>query len=114
MLAALAGGQEDKPLKAGTARFGDPTSTGRNLQNYIYGVVKTVGTDQLILDKTEFGDGQPFKLIPKTKYMRDGEPSKLNEFKVGDKVFVQIKKDKKTGDMIAKAVVTGVASEALP
>jgi len=109
------GAQEGNPTKAGTARFGDPTSTGRNLQNYIYGVVRNVSKDELILDKTEFGDGHPFKLIPKTKYVRDGKPSKLNDFKVGDKVFVQIKKDKKTGDMIAKSVVTGVASEeALP
>ena len=40
--------------------------------------------------------------------------AELADLKVGDKVFVQIKKDKKTGDMIAKSVVTGVASEALP
>jgi hypothetical protein len=106
--------QQNKPRPTGTARFGDPTGTAHHLQNYIYGVVKKIGKDQVVLDKTEFGDDQPFKLEPKTKYVRDGKPGKLDDFKVGEKVFVQMKKDKKTGDMIAKTVVTGVASEALP
>ncbi len=114
ILASFAGAQDAKRTKAGTARFGDPTSTGRHLQNYIYGVVKKIGKEEIILDKTEFGDDQPFKLAPNTKYVQDGKVGKLDDLKVGDKVFVQIKKDKKTGDMIAKSVVTGLASEALP
>lgn len=98
------------PAKPETARFGNPTSTARTLQSYIYGVVKKIGPSELTLDKTEFGDDQPFKLEPKTKYVRDGKPSTLSNLKVGDKVFVDMKRDKKTGEMIAKKVVTGVAA----
>jgi hypothetical protein len=99
---------------AKTARFGDPTSTAQHLQNYVYGVVKKVGKDQLVLDKTMFGDDQPFRIEPKTKYIYDGRTGKLEDFKPGDKVFVQIKKDKKTGDMIAARVVSGLPSTELP
>jgi hypothetical protein len=98
----------DKPPRAETARFGDPTSTGRHLQGYVVGVLKKVGKDELILDKTEFGDAQTFKLEPKTKYQNNGKPSQLADLKVGDQVFIDMKRDKKTGDMIAKKVVTGV------
>ena len=96
------------PPKTDTARFGDPTATGRTLQGYVSGVVKRVGTTELILDKTPYGDAQSFKLEPKTKYVRDGKPSKLADLKVGDEVFVDTKKEKKTGNLIAKKVVTGV------
>src|SRR5215475_2252514 len=89
LLASLIGGQEATLPKAGTARFGDPTATGRNLQNYIYGVVKNISKNELVLDKTAFGNDQSFKLMPKTKYVRDGKPTKLEDFKAGDKVFVQ-------------------------
>ena len=100
--------QQHEPPKAGTARFGDPTATARTLQGYLYGVVKKIGTNELVLDKTEFGDAQVFKLEPKTKYIHDGKPSKLADLKVGDMVFVDAKKDKKTGERTARKVVTGV------
>ena len=100
--------QQHEPPKAGTARFGDPTGTARTLQGYLYGVVKKIGTNELVLDKTEFGDAQVFKLEPKTKYVHDGKPSKLADLKVGDMVFVDAKKDKKTGERTARRVVTGV------
>ncbi|HEV2493328.1 MAG TPA: hypothetical protein VG204_09700 [Terriglobia bacterium] len=103
-----AGQGPDAPPKADTARFGDPTSTGRHLQGYVYGVIKKIGHDELILDKTEYGDGQSFKLQPKTKYVRDGKAGKLAELKTGESVFIDVKKDKKTGDMIAKKVVLGL------
>ncbi len=112
--ASVFSAQQNKPPKAGTARFGDPTSTAQHLQDYIYGVVKKVEKDKLVLDKTEFGDDQPFRLEPKTKYVYDGNPGKLQDLKTGDKVFVQIKRDKKTGDMIARRVVTGVPSGGAP
>lgn len=96
------------PPKTDNARFGDPTATGRTLQGYVSGVVKKVGAKELILDKTPYGDAQSFKLEPKTKYVRDGKPSKLGDLKVGDEVFVDTKKEKKTGNLIAKKVVTGV------
>ncbi|HKS95953.1 MAG TPA: hypothetical protein VJV74_07435 [Terriglobia bacterium] len=103
-----AGQGPDSPPKADTARFGDPTSTGRNLQGYVYGVIKKIGHDELILDKTEYGDGQSFKLQPKTKYVRDGKPGKLADLKAGQGVFIDVKKEKKTGDLIAKKVVLGL------
>ena len=91
-----------------TARFGDPTGTARALQSYIYGVVKKVGTAELVLDKTEFGDAQVFKLEAKTKYIHDGKPSALDKLKTGDEVWLDIKRDKKSGDMTVKKVVTGI------
>jgi len=100
--------QEHDPPKAGTARFGNPTGTGRTLQGYLYGVVKKIGTNELVLDKTEFGDAQVFKLEPKTRYVHDGKSSKLADLKVGDMVFVDARKDKKTGERTARKVVTGV------
>jgi len=100
--------QQHEPPKAGTARFGDPTGTARTLQGYLYGVVKKIGANELVLDKTQFGDAQVFKLEPKTKYVHDGKPSKLADLKVGDMVFVDAKKDKKTGERTARRVVTGV------
>lgn len=92
------------------ARFGNPTSTARALQDYIYGVIKKVDTGELILEKTKFGVDQTIKLEPKTKFIRDGKPSSLPELKLGDDVFVQTKKDKKTGDTVAKKVVSGAVT----
>lgn len=102
-----AGQGPDAPPKAETARFGDPTSTARNLQGYVYGVIKKIGHDELIVDKTEYGDGQSFKLQPKTKYVRDGKAGNLADLKAGEGVFIDMRKDKKTGGMIAKKVVVG-------
>ncbi|HLW79480.1 MAG TPA: hypothetical protein VKU44_07760 [Terriglobia bacterium] len=98
----------EQPPLPDNGRFGDPTTKGQNLRGFIYGVVKKVGKHELILDKTPFGDAQSFKLEPKTKYLRDGKSSKLAEFKAGDQVFVDVKKEKKSGGMIAKKVVAGV------
>lgn len=95
-------------VKSDTARFGNPTGLARTLQGYIYGVVKKVDKGAIILDKTEFGDDQPFKLEPKTKFVRDGKPARLSDFKPGDMIFVKVKKDKKTHEMFAERVVTGV------
>jgi hypothetical protein len=107
----LAGGaaqQPHEPPTAATGRFGNPTGTARTLQGYVYGVVKKIGKGDLVLDKTAFGDAQTFKLEPKTKYVHGGKPSKLADLKVGDMVYVDAKKDKKTGEMTARRVVTGV------
>lgn len=103
-----------QPTKAGTGRFGNPTSTARIFQDYIYGVVKKIDKSELVLEKTVSGVDEVFKLDPKIKFIRDGKPSTLEDFKVGDKVFVERKKDKKTGDMVAKKVVTGLAATQLP
>jgi uncharacterized protein DUF5666 len=93
-----------------TARFGNPTSIARIYQDYVYGVVKKIDAkgNELILDKTLFGDDQTFKLQSKTKFIHDGKPSHLGQLKVGDEVYVKVHKNKKTGEMTARKVVSGV------
>ena len=101
----------DEPTRPpDNARFGDPTDTARNLQNYVYGVVSKVETADLICDKTEFGDAQAFKLTKKTRVIRDGKRAEPDDLKAGDKVWIKIKTDKKTGDITALRVVAGVLS----
>ncbi len=89
------------------ARFGIPTATARPYQDYLYGVLKKLDKDSIVLEKTRFGVDQTIKLLPKTKFIRDGKESSLRELKVGDDVWVETKKEKKTGDMVAKKVLTG-------
>ncbi len=109
-----AGLGQANPDKPETARFGNPTSTARVFQDYVYGVVKKVDKKELVLDKTVSGVVQVFKLEPKTKFIYDGKPSTLDNLKIGDNVYVEVKKDKKTGDMVAKKVVTGLAATQVP
>jgi hypothetical protein len=99
---------QTEPAKPGEPRFGNPTSTGRALQDYVYGVIKHIEKEGLIVDKTPYGDGQNFKLDHKTKFVHDGKPSTFEALKVGDKVWIDVKVEKKTRQMIAKKVVTGV------
>lgn len=104
-------GRADSPAQPpDNARFGNPTDTARNLQNYVYGVVKSVAPAEMICDKTEFGDDQAFKLDKKTKFLRDGKRAAATDLKAGDKVWVKIRKEKKTGDLVALRVVAGVLS----
>jgi hypothetical protein len=104
-------GRADSPAQPpDNARFGDPTDTARNLQNYVYGVIKRVGSTEMICDKTEFGDDQAFKLDKKTRFLRDGKPAAAANLKAGDKVWVKIRREKKTGDLVALRVVAGVLS----
>ena len=107
LLAAPALGQQE-PIKADTGRFGNPTSIARQYQNYEYGVIKTIDKHQMVLEKTKYGIDQTFKFDGKTKFIRDGKHSKRKDLKVGDQVWVDTHKDKKTGDLIAKKVVTGI------
>lgn len=102
-------GAQTEPAKPGEPRFGNPTSTARAFQDYIYGVIKQINKEGLIVDKTSFGDGQSFKLDRKTKFVHDGKPSTFEGLKVGDKVWIDAKVDKKTHEMTAKRVVTGNA-----
>jgi hypothetical protein len=99
---------QTEPAKPGEPRFGNASSTGRAFQDYVYGVIKQIDKGDLIVDKTSFGDGQKFKLERKTKFIHDGKPSAFEDLKVGEKVWIDTKTDKKTGDMTAKKVVTGV------
>ena len=99
---------QDKPVKAGTARFGDPTSTARKYQNLLYGVIKTLDANGMVLEKTKSGIDQTFRFQPKTKFIHDDKPSSREDLKVGDQVYVDVREDKKTGDLYAKKVVTGI------
>jgi hypothetical protein len=107
LLAVPALGQEE-PIKADTARFGNPTSIARQYQNYEYGVIKSIDKHRMVLEKTKYGIDQTFKFDEKTKFIHDGKRSKRENLKVGDQVWVDTHKDKKTGDLIAKKVVTGI------
>ena len=98
---------QTEPAKPGEPRFGNATSTARVFQDYVYGVIKQIDKEGLILDKTSFGDAQKFKLDRKTRFIHDGKPSTFEDLKVGDKVWIDTKTDKKTGEMTAKKVVTG-------
>ena len=99
---------QNKPVKAGTARYGDPTGTARNYQNFLYGVIKTLDANGMVLEKTKVGIDQTFKFQPKTKFIHDNKPSSREDLKVGDQVYVDVHKDKKTGDLYAKKVVSGI------
>ncbi len=109
-LAATGLGQHTEPRRPDTARFGDPTSTARVFQDYLYGVIKHLDKSEMVLDKTKFGIDQTIKLDPKTKYLHDRKPSSFDRLAVGDQVWVQVKADKKTGEMTAKKVLTGVVA----
>lgn len=100
--------QTTEPRKPETARFGNPTTIARQLQDLFYGVIKGLDKNEMVLEKTKFGVDQTIKLKAKTKYIHDGETSTFNRLKVGDQVWLQIKNEKKTGDMIAEKVLSGV------
>jgi hypothetical protein len=108
MTASAAGQTGRDPIKTDNARFGDPTSIARVYQDYLYGVIKKIDKDEMVLEKTKFGVDQTLVLNSKTKYIRDGKPAAQDLLKVGDKVWVDVKTKKKTGEIIAKKVVTGV------
>lgn len=99
---------QDKPVKAGTARYGDPTGTARKYQNLLFGVIKTIDANGMVLEKTKVGIDQTLRFQPKTKFIHDDKPSLREDLKVGDQVYVDVHEDKKTGDLYAKKVVTGI------
>jgi len=108
LLMAVPGTAQDKPVKAETARFGDPTGIARKYQNFLYGVIKTLDANGMVLEKTKAGVDQTFKFQPKTKFIRDDKPSSRGDLKVGDQIYVEVHEDKKTGDLYAKRVVSGI------
>jgi hypothetical protein len=99
---------ENKPVKAGTARYGDPTSIARQYQNFLYGVIKTLDANGMVLEKTKVGIDQALRFQPKTKFIHDNKPSSREHLKVGDQVYVDVHRDKKTGDLYAKQVISGI------
>jgi hypothetical protein len=96
----------ESPGAAG--RLENSISVAGKYQNYIYGVVKKIGKDQIILDKTFFGNGQVFKLERNTRFVDNGKRSTKAKLKVGDMVWIDAKIKKKTDEKIARKVITGV------
>ena len=92
-----------------TGRLENSISIGGKYQNYIYGVVKEIKKNELILDKTTYGNDQAFKLEHNTKFIHNGKHSTLSELKIGDMVWIDAKVKKKTDEKIARKVITGVA-----
>ena len=83
-------------------------TAGNKFDTYLFGVVKEVSKDELILTKTKSGEDQTFKFNKKTKFIRDGKDSSLESVHLGDDVWVDVSTDKKTGNLIARKVITGV------
>ena len=100
----------DSPGAAG--RLENAISVAGKYQNYIYGVVKKIEKDQIILDKTRFGNGQVFKVERKTRFIDNGKRSTEANIKVGDMVWIDAKIKKKTNEKIARKVITGVGPKA--
>jgi hypothetical protein len=96
-----------------TDRLENAISVAGKYQNYIYGVVKKIGKDEIILDNTRFGNGQVFKLEHKTKYVDNGKSSTRANLKVGDMVWIDAKIKKKTEEKIARKVITGVGPKTI-
>jgi len=105
---------EKQPITSDTGRFGNASGISRKYEGYLYGVVKAKNPEALVLTKTKAGVEQDFKITKKTKFTLDGKASTYDKLKVGDSVYVDVDTDKKTGEMTARKVVTGVDIPSLP
>jgi len=115
VLAPMAGRAQKPPTMPGNGRYGNPDeSTSEVFKGYLYGVIKSIDANEIVLDKTKFGFDQTYKLDPKIKVIRDGKPSSRDTLKVGEPVYVQVKKGKKADEQIAKKILTGVVASKLP
>ena len=85
----------------------DGNTAGAKYVGFRYGVVKELNKDELVLTKTDAGMDQTFKITKKTKFIHDGKGSSLESLKLGDQVWVDAKEDKKTGELIARKVISG-------
>ena len=112
--AAAAPQSGNEPAKPDNVRFGDPSGTARKYENFLYGVIKELNPNELTLTKTKFGTDQSFKINKKTKFIQDGKASSFDKLKVGDRVFIDADPDRKTGDLIAKKIVSGVDIPSVP
>jgi hypothetical protein len=90
-----------------TVRSSGSGTAGAKYKDFLYGVVKVLNEDAMVLTKTKAGVDQTFKFNKKTKFIRDGKGSSLESLKLGDMVWVDVNEDKKTGDLIARKVVSG-------
>jgi len=95
-------------------RFGDPTSIARKYQDFLPGVIKDLKPDALVLTSTKFGTDQSFKITKKTKFILDGRPSTFDKLKAGDRVFVDVDHDRRSGKLIARKVISGVDIPSVP
>ncbi len=94
------------PMTAPSTGMG---TAGGNYAGYRYGVVKSISGNEIVLTKTDAGMDETFTLNRKTKFIHDGKSSSPASVKVGDKVWVDAHLDKKTGDSIARKVVSGTS-----
>jgi len=108
LVVAGAATAQEAPVIAGTARYGDASGTAPKYKNLLYGVIKSIDAQGMVLEKTKAGIDQTFKFQPKTKYIHDNKPSLREDVKVGDQVYVDVHKDKKTGDLYARQVISGI------
>jgi hypothetical protein len=107
--------QSDKqPVVSSTGRFGDPSAVAGKYQSYLFGIVKEINADQVVLSKTKYGVDQAFKFTKKTKFTQDGKPSTFDKIKVGEGIYIDLDTSKKTGDPVVKKVVSGVDMPSLP
>ena len=83
-------------------------NAGSKYADFLYGVVKELNKNEMVLTKTKLGADQTFKFTKKTKFINDGKGSTIEALKLGAEVWVDANQDKKTGDFIVKKVVTGV------
>ena len=96
----------DNSLPAGPAGKG---TAGNNYADFRYGAIKSISPSEIVLTKTASGLDETFKLNKKTKFIHDGKNSSPDSVKVGDKVWVDAHLDKKTGDSIARKIVSGTS-----
>src|SRR5208337_3353274 len=85
---------QEKIVKAETARYGDSSGTARKYQNLLYGVIKTLDANGMVLEKTKAGIDQTLRFQPKTKFIYDDKLSSREHLKVGDQVYVEVREDK--------------------
>ena len=108
LLMAGAATAQEGPIVAGTGRYGDASGTAPKYKNLLYGVIKTIDAHGMVLEKTKAGIDQTFKFKSKTKFIHDNKPSSREDLKVGEQVYVDVRKDKKTGDLYAREVISGI------
>ena len=104
------GGGGAEPLEVSSNGTG---TAGSKYQDFTYGIVKELNKDAMVLTKTQYGKTQygqdpTFKFNNKTKFIHDGKDSSLDSLHLGDKVWVDAREDKKTGDLFARKVISGV------
>jgi len=114
MAAPTVGQDEKAPPPPKNARFGDPSGTARMYEGNLYGVIKAINWNEIVLTKTAAGTDQSIKLLKKTKFVQDGKSSSLDKFKIGDQIYIDIDKNKKTGELSAKKVTGGVGVAQIP